>query len=56
MQLLTLAMKDVKMRPEKVQIVGPNLSTITPYYLIFIKIGISVFQKDLKKRFLNHFW
>ena len=35
----------VKMRPEKVQIVSPSLSTITPYHLIFIKIGTSILKR-----------
>ena len=41
MKSLTLkGPKGAKMRPEKVQIVGPSLSTIAPYHLIFIKIDI----------------
>ena len=37
-----LAPKNVKTRLEKVQKVGPSLSTITPYHSIFIKIDIDL--------------
>ena len=37
--------KGAKTRPENVQTVGPSLSTITPYHLIFIKIVIIFLER-----------
>ena len=36
------------MRPEKVQIVGPALNTITSYYLIFMKSDLGFVERALK--------
>ena len=44
-QLILRDLKDARTRPEKVQITGPSLSTITPYNLIFIKIEIGVLER-----------